>query len=154
MIVFLLRPQSNMSLQPGIWQEVKEIPKQIYCQSWPTGTTPMKIIKTQKSSLNCHPTVKILANALTHCGLVRPYGDIELVNNGSGNGLLPDGTKPLPKPMLTCQWNTITTTWLKGKFIRDTPAITYWYLFENYFSKIPLKFLRGQCIKGYHSLVS
>ena len=26
-----------------------------------------------------------------------------LVNNGSGNGLLPDGTKPLPEPMLTDQ---------------------------------------------------
>ena len=24
-----------------------------------------------------------------------------LVNTGSGNGLLPDGTKPLPEPMLT-----------------------------------------------------
>ena len=24
------------------------------------------------------------------------------VNIGSGNGLLPDGTKPLPEPMLTC----------------------------------------------------
>ena len=23
------------------------------------------------------------------------------VNDGSGNGLLPDGTKPLPEPMLT-----------------------------------------------------
>ena len=23
------------------------------------------------------------------------------VNTGSGNGLLPDGTKPLPEPMLT-----------------------------------------------------
>ena len=35
-----------------------------------------------------------------------PYGGIELgqqnwVNIGSGNGLLPDGTKPLPEPMLT-----------------------------------------------------
>ena len=26
-----------------------------------------------------------------------------LVNTGSGNGLLPDGTKPLPEPMLTSQ---------------------------------------------------
>ena len=26
------------------------------------------------------------------------------VNIGSGNGLLPDGTKPLPEPMLTHQW--------------------------------------------------
>ena len=38
---------------------------------------------------------------LTHCGLVTPYGDRDLVNIGSGNGLLPDGTKPLPEPMLT-----------------------------------------------------
>ena len=30
-----------------------------------------------------------------------PYGDINWVNIGSGNGLLPDGTKPLPEPMLT-----------------------------------------------------
>ena len=35
---------------------------------------------------------------LAHCGLV----NIELqVNIGSGNGLLPDDTKPLPEPMLT-----------------------------------------------------
>ena len=26
------------------------------------------------------------------------------VNIGSGNGLLPDGTKPLPEPMLTLRW--------------------------------------------------
>ena len=32
------------------------------------------------------------------------YGDIDLrFNIGSGNGLLPDGTKPLPEPMLTWQ---------------------------------------------------
>ena len=35
---------------------------------------------------------------LTHCGLVFPYGDIHLII-GSGNGLLPEGNKPLP--MLT-----------------------------------------------------
>ena len=30
------------------------------------------------------------------------------VNIGSGNGLLPDGTKPLPKPMLTYhQWGSL-----------------------------------------------
>ena len=35
---------------------------------------------------------------LTHCGLVQ----LEiLVNTGSGNGLVPEGTKPLPEPMLT-----------------------------------------------------
>ena len=40
---------------------------------------------------------------LTHCGLVASYGDRSLGQHysGSGNGLLPDGTKPLPEPMLT-----------------------------------------------------
>ena len=37
-----------------------------------------------------------------HCDLMTPYVDIDLkVNIGSGNGLLPDGTKPLSEPMLT-----------------------------------------------------
>ena len=30
-----------------------------------------------------------------------PFGDKIWVNIGSGNGLLPDGIKPLPKQMLT-----------------------------------------------------
>ena len=33
--------------------------------------------------------------------LVMPYIDNLLVNNVSNNGLVPDGTKPLPEPMLT-----------------------------------------------------
>ena len=38
-----------------------------------------------------------------------------LVNNGSGNGLLPDGTKPLPDPMLTNhQWSLVT--FISGQF--------------------------------------
>ena len=37
---------------------------------------------------------------LTHWSLVTPYGDIELCQHWLGNGLLPDGTKPLPEPML------------------------------------------------------
>ena len=37
---------------------------------------------------------------VTHCGLVMPYGEI-WVDMGLGNGLLPDGTKSLPAPMLT-----------------------------------------------------
>ena len=37
------------------------------------------------------------------------------VNIGSGNGLLPDGTKPLPEPMLTDhQWSPVTFIW--GQF--------------------------------------
>ena len=38
---------------------------------------------------------------LTHCRLATPYSDIELVNIGYGNGLMPTGTKPLPEPILT-----------------------------------------------------
>ena len=36
----------------------------------------------------------------THCGVVKPYGDIDLDHIGSGNGLVTDGTKPLPEPIL------------------------------------------------------
>ena len=40
-----------------------------------------------------------------------------LVNIGPGNGLLPDGTKPLPEPMLTYhKYRPVT---------RDTPAINH-----------------------------
>ena len=33
------------------------------------------------------------------------------VNIGSGNGLLPDGTKPLPEPMLTYQQSFVAFIW-------------------------------------------
>ena len=37
------------------------------------------------------------------------------VNIGSGNGLLPDGTKPLPEPVLTCHlWDPFAFSW--GQF--------------------------------------
>ena len=50
---------------------------------------------------------------LTHCGLVTPYDDtdVNIVSTlaGSGNGLLPDGNKLLPVPMLTDhQWSPVT----------------------------------------------
>ena len=34
-----------------------------------------------------------------------------LVNTGSGNGLLPDSTKPSPEPILTNQWGLVAFTW-------------------------------------------
>ena len=40
-------------------------------------------------------------NGLTYCGIVTPYGDIDRVNIGLDYDLLADGTKPLPKAMLT-----------------------------------------------------
>ena len=37
----------------------------------------------------------------THYDLVHQMSTQVLLNLGSGNGLLADGTKPLPEPMLT-----------------------------------------------------
>ena len=48
---------------------------------------------------------------LTYYGLVTPYiAPQNLVNIGLGNGLVPDGTKPLPEPLLTHQWGLVTVT--------------------------------------------
>ena len=54
----------------------------------------------------CSPQILQVGNlqtwyGLTQCGL--EASDI-LVDIGSGNGLLPDGTKPLPEPMLTLNY--------------------------------------------------
>ena len=35
-----------------------------------------------------------------NCGLVTPYGDIDLGQHWLSSGLLPDGPKPQPEPML------------------------------------------------------
>ena len=44
------------------------------------------------------------------------------VNIGSGNGLLPDGTKPLPEPMLIDrQWGPMT--FIFGQF-HEMPQLT------------------------------
>ena len=52
------------------------------------------------------------ASSWSHWGLLTPYGDIDLVNTGSGNGLSPDGTKPLPEPVLTYhQWSLMAFIW-------------------------------------------
>ena len=53
---------------------------------------------------------------LTDCDLVMPYIDIGLsdsVNIGLGNDLAPEGTKPLPEPMLTYynQLGPVTLIW-------------------------------------------
>ena len=50
---------------------------------------------------NCPSLVRLSSCISTLCGLVTPYVAEIWVNIGSGNGLLPDGTKPLPEPMLT-----------------------------------------------------
>ena len=63
---------------------------------------------------------------LTHCVLFTPYSDINLVNTDSGNSLMPDGTKPLPDPMMTKSWLIISMVQRhssEGNFTIDTLTI-------------------------------
>ena len=70
---------------------------------------------------------------LTHCGLVKPYGDMDLVNIGLGNCLLPDGTKSIPEPILTnLQWGFVAFTWYEGNFTRHAHEINPEHVFEDY----------------------
>ena len=63
-----------------------------------------------------------------------------LVNIGLGNGLLPEGAKPLPEPMLIYhQWERVAFTW--GQFHRN--VIYLWYDFENDSFKITATSLGG-----------
>ena len=52
---------------------------------------------------------------LIHCGLLWCHiiwHHKTWVSNGSGNGMLPDSTKPLPEPLLTNhQWGHVAYTW-------------------------------------------
>ena len=53
------------------------------------------------------------------------------VNIGSGNGLLPDGTKPLPKPMLTYhQWRPVTFIlgWFNKRCLNHQSLKSIWKL--------------------------
>ena len=68
----------------------------------------------------------IRKKVLTHCGLVAPY---IWFNIGSGNDLLPDGTKPLPEPMLTCHqsgpvpffWGQFHKRYLSHQSLNSSP---------------------------------
>ena len=63
------------------------------------------------------------------------WWDGRLVRIGSGNGLLPDSTKPLPEPMLTYhQLSAVTTT--EGNFTWNTSTMKYWNKLEKNFSFI------------------
>ena len=103
----------------------------------------------------CHTDWCYLTSHLTHCGLVMPYGIIYLcVKIGSGNGLLPDGTKPLPDPMLT--WSIVQWHSYQSNCTRDTSGIIYYNYLENHLSKIPFKYPMGQwvnvCLEGNNNI--
>ena len=91
-----------------------------WCYPYPSGLLHMIASSLHKiAPVPVKQPLRIWANTshksiITHCGLVMPYSEI-WVNIGSGNGLLPDGTKPLPEPMLTDhQWSPVT--FILGQF--------------------------------------
>ena len=90
---------------------------------------------------------------LTYCGLMTLYGTEIWVNIGSGNGLLPDGTKPLPEPMLTYhQRGSVALSW--EQFHRKCSRYQFVKLVWNYNFKIISTFPRGQWVKYCNSLQS
>ena len=86
-----------------------------------------------------HPDV-----GLTHCGLVMPW--IE-VSNGSGNGLVPSGTKPSPEPMLNSHlWGSMTFT--IHNFAVSAQATILCDKFENYTFKLVASLPSGQWVNS------
>ena len=61
----------------------------------------------------------ILLWCLSLWGLVTPYGDIDLGQHWPDNGLLPDSTKPPPKPLITVEGIFLPFTW--EQFHRKCP---------------------------------
>ena len=79
----------------------------------------------------CHAYLfMLMMNILSlHILEISVYGAI-LVNIGSGNGLLPDGTKPLPEPMLTIHPSSLGIH--LREISQEMPQISIFGEFENY----------------------
>ena len=77
-----------------------------------------------------------------------PYCDIDQdwLNFGSSNDLLPDGTKPLPKPIMTSH-RRCSVAFTREQFHELNPSL----VFGNYTSKITTTNPRGQWVNiGNH----
>ena len=89
-------------------------------------------------------------HSFTYCGLVTPYGVIDdkiRINIGSGNGLLPDSTTPLPQPMLTSHWwSSVAFTGEQFHIYHAQAAILYNELGNRTF-EINTTFSRVQWVK-------
>ena len=90
---------------------------------------------------------------LTHCGLAL-YGNINIVNIDSVNGLVPDGTKPSPEPMLTPQLGRFCGIQLRA-ISQEVPKLVlhmYNNEFENHIFKIIATSPRDQQVNSWHLL--
>ena len=59
-----------------------------------------------------------------------------MLNIDSGNGLMPDGNKPLPEPMLELMISEVLWYSFQGIFIGNAQEIYPWYEFKNYLFKM------------------
>ena len=74
------------------------------------------------------------------------------INIGSGNGLLPDGTKPLPEPMLTYHQRG-SVAFSSEQFHRKCSRYQFVKQIWIYNFKIISTFSRGQWVKSWTMLV-
>ena len=82
------------------------------------------------------------ANELTHKSTHDLTLTWILVHIGSGNGLLPDGTKPLPEPMLTNhQWTLVAL--INDEYHINAQDFYLWYKFGKYSFKLHMHLLRA-----------
>ena len=88
-----------------------------------------------------NPLIRLKITHLTQCGLMTPYGDMDLGQH-----------------WLTAQSHYLNQFWLiirkvrwyssEDNFTSDISAISHWNKLENYLYKIPLKSPRGQWVKS------
>ena len=83
---------------------------------------------------------------LTRCGLAMPYGDTDLVAIGPANGLLPDGTKPLPEPVSPLIIGEVLWHLTLGNFARNAQDIYVDISLKITNVKIIAAYLRGQWV--------
>ena len=104
-IAFSRMPQ-NLTALVQVMAWCQHASKHCLSQCWFRSMFPY--IEHNLKSQKCTPCLNL--NSLRPSDAIW-WQDI-WVNIGSGNGLLPDGTKPLPEPMLTYhQWGLVAFIW-------------------------------------------
>ena len=129
------------------------------CNAWVIGTRWSWYNFNEIGMLN-HPrketvfgNVSEMSNNLfkpRHGDLVTTYHVWKLGNIGSGNGMLPDGTKPLFEPMLIYhQWGSATT--IRGQLPKRYFGHQYLELSSKLFYKISFKSPRGLRVNQFQT---
>ena len=109
---------------------------------------PFKKLKLNKMNLwsaACDVISVSACKKWIHCGLVTPYGDIDLGQHWFRQWLVAWRTKPLSEPVLNLHyWGTVAFT--REQF-HDSPSYYLCNTFEIYSFKITASSPRGQWVK-------